>query len=432
MRALAEEDLAGNLFTLRQMQEFNVYLIEDAYTDDFRHDFVDYYNSQFLSSDILNHVEHPWGKYLIDNAGRFEFDTSEASSDTDSGLVDAGMHEVFIGLNFDNDQFEFFNADVGADLLASINIEFIKVSDPITQNPFYFLPFNGQVGLFEGGSRDDYGLSFNNESENQPLAIVMSPSGGISFETDSSSGRKDVDTELISDFEVVNNIDTGILLNILPGQTKIIFAPSTATPVLLQMAPDVEKVEAYYWLRDVPGDVPVSSTSFLNLWTGTGSTMKQASACVDYYGSAIKNRILDSSATDGTCAFNVDGSYGFLYDPAEEGQQLYFETVFYVPESYELNLRKSCQNNSYFYSPNGRTETTNTPLSLSSIDSKTRAVTMENVLNLITDEYVCVSTDATGFYFWWNPQKVISELDPVKENIPDWDEISCSVSAEGS
>ena len=57
---------------------------------------------------------------------------------------------------------------------------------------------------------------------------------------------------------------------------------------------------------------------------------------------------------------------------------------------------------------------------------------MENVLNLITDEYVCVSTDATGFYFWWNPQKVISELDPVKENIPDWDEISCNVSSVGS
>ena len=170
----------------------------------------------------------------------------------------------------------------------------------------------------------------------------------------------------------------------------------------------------------------------MNLWTGTGSTMRQsAGECVDYYGNELKYRIQDTAAGSGTCADSLPGSYGFTYDPAEDGQ-LYFETVFYVPESYEVNLRKSCQNNCYFYSPNGRTETTNTPVSLTSTDSRTRAVTMDNMVNLITDEYVCVSSDSEGFYFWWNPQKVVSELDSVKSSIPDWDEINCNPSSAGS
>ncbi len=426
MRELAEDDLTENLPTLRQMQEFNAYLIEDAYTDDFRHDFVDYYSDQLFSADVLNHIEHPWKKYLVDNTGRFEFDTTNASSNggQDTGLVDAGMHEIYMGLLFDNDQFNFFNADVNTDLLANIKVEIIKNSDPITQNPFYHLPFNGEIGIYEGGARDDYGIEFNNE--NQPLAVIKSPLGA-SFETDSSSGRKSIDTAVLSDFGAVNNTDAGLLLNVLQNQTRIVFAPSTATPVLLQMAPDQGKVEAYYWLRDVSGNILLSSTTFMNSWTGTGSTMKPDGTCVDYYGSNLANRILDSSVVDGTCAASVPGSYGFVYGPVQE-EQLYFETVFYVPESYELNLRKSCQNNSYFYSPNGRTETTNTPLSLTYTDSRTRAVTLENVLNLITDEYVCVSSDNKGYYFWWNPQKVISELDTVKSTIPDWPEASCNIS----
>lgn len=431
MRRLAEENLTGNLLKLREMQQFNAYLIEDAYTDDFKQDFVESFKSQFFSGDVIE-GQYPWGKYLLDSE-RFSFDTSGASTGQDppSGFVDAGLHEIYIGLEFDDDQFEFFFDSPEKDLLANIKVEIVKVSEPVTQNPFYYLPFNGEVGMLADGTfdRQDYGLEFKNE--NQPLAIVESPLG-FSLETDSSSGRKLVETKMISSFDAVNLSDRGTIMKIGQNQEMIGFAPSAATPILLQMAPKDGKVEVYYWLRDESGQIPISGAQFMNIWNGIGSTMKSASgACIDYYGNELKYGFPDKAAESGTCASKVSGSYGFSYNPAEESQ-LYFETVFYVPESLAINLRKSCQNNSFFYSPSLGTSTTNTPVSLNSTNSKARAVTMEDVFGLISDEYVCVSADSEYYYFWWNPQKVLSGLDDTKSKIAGWDTISCGSVQSGA
>ncbi len=434
MRTLAEEDLGANLLTLRELQEFDVYLIEDAYVDDFRNDFVDFFQGKFLSED-----SGEWNLYLQD-ADRFVIDTSAAHLPLDppttpeSKVVSAGLHEVYIELDFDQDLFDFFYIQDQTDLIANITVYISKVSDPIIKSPFYYMPFNGNLGQTDIGEfqRDGYGLAFSNNDE--PL-VLISTIGGSLYKTDSpgaSTGRKTIGTVKENDFTQINKVQRGLIMQVAQDQSQVNFAPSIATPVLAEMIPKDGKVESYYYLRD-DTEAIIPQSGFLNLWNGAGSTMRpMEGVCADFYGSQLQFRIQDRSPLVGSCPQNVTGVFGFTYDPATEGEQLYFESVFYTPEDQIIHLRKSCENNSTFYSPNlvHGTDTLSTPLALSIADSKTKVASMNDVINLIAEEYVCVSADTQNFSFWWNPQKVLEELDDVKLSInSDWESgMSCTVS----
>jgi len=451
MRQLAEQNLSGNLLALREMQTFDAYLIEDAYTSDFRADFVDFYGREFLSDELVNPA-HPWKAYLLD-PDRLVFDTANATLPTDpqaapdSKFVAAGLHEIYIDLEFDEDQFDFFyTAGTGEEAvvnpIASIKVYISKKADPTIKNPFYYLPFNGGVGFDQASGdlkRDGYGLTFANSGE--PLAIAASSVGGEFYMTDSSAGssaRKTVGTVNTSSFNTVNVAERGMILSVSQQHDQINFAPSIATPILMQMLPESNKVESYYWLRDETGNVPVSGASFMNLWEAAGSDMRNAaSACLDYYGTELKYRVQDRAASSGTCAAAKEGSYGFNYSTISSenaAKRLFFETVFFVPESINVNLRKSCSNNCTFYSPEYSTDTIDSPIPLNSDTSLRRAVTMDEVAKLVEDEYVCISSDAQNFSFWWNPQKILSDLDTVKENIQaGWaTELECKPPVESS
>ena len=154
---------------------------------------------------------------------------------------------------------------------------------------------------------------------------------------------------------------------------------------------------------------------------------------MDFYGSKLGYRRQDSLPQPGSCAAGVGGSYGFNYDPASENDRLYFETVFYSPEDRIINLRKSCDNASNFYAPGPtgtqRTDNPSFPVSLSVQQAKTKIATMQDIIDLVGQEYVCISSDDQSFSFWWNPQKVLSELDSAKKEInSDWEfGVKCEV-----
>jgi hypothetical protein len=445
IRLLAEEFYAGNdpendnILQARALQTSTAYLIEDAYVKDFRDDFVSFFGGQLLAYDLMA-PDHPWGYYLLSD-GNLVFDTTQASfsSDTQASpsekLVAAGLHEVFIDLQFDRDQFDFFytqgTGDTAVvDLRAKITVYITKLSDPVIKSPFYYLPFNGDVGLENGIlQREGYGLVFDNGTG--PIAVVSDSVGGTFYNTDSpqgSIGRKFVGTVRESSFDSANFINRGRVMDVAQDQSQIDFLPSIATPVLLEMVPQGSSAEAYYNIRDQAGGTLSSPASFMNLWTGAGSSMRDsAGSCIDFYGSRLEYRRQDSLPPSGSCAAGTAGSYGFNYDPASDTDKLYFETVFYAPEGKVITLRKSCDNASNFYAPGPsggtqKTDNPNFPVSLSIQESKTKIATMQDVIDLVGQEYVCISSDNQSFSFWWNPQKVLSELDSVKTGInSDWE-----------
>jgi len=101
----------------------------------------------------------------------------------------------------------------------------------------------------------------------------------------------------------------------------------------------------------------------------------------------------------------------------------------------QISLRKSCSNASNFFAPGAtafqKTGTTSSPVSLSVQQTMTRTVSMQDVIDLVGEEYICVSSDEANFSFWWNPQKILSGLEPLKKSLNyDWDNsIACQVAA---
>ncbi|MBN2067358.1 MAG: hypothetical protein JW744_02730, partial [Candidatus Diapherotrites archaeon] len=211
------------------------------------------------------------------------------------------------------------------------------------------------------------------------------------------------------------------------------FAPSFATPVLMEMKPGQDgSVESYYYVTDATTGLAIPSPlqSYMNFWTGTGSTMgERPLACLDFGGSLLPYRWQDSKAASTSCAASREReSFGYSYLGANPEDALYFESIFFVPfnESYVLN--PACRNSSQFYSPAESTLASGL-VSLSRQSTARQISSVQNVIDLVGQELVCVTTDEESIKFWWNPQKVLSELEPVKEGInPGWDQdLACAV-----
>jgi len=436
IKELESQGLSENLLKIRALQSFKVYLIEDAYTPDFRNDFVDSYQGEFFSLDLLD-SDQPWGLYLKD-LERFDFNTVLAAPNSSEGpgskLVEAGLHEVYLDFNFSKADFDFFD-DQGddIDLLSYITVHLKKLKDPLIKNPFYYLPFNGNVGIDDDSvfHREGYGLVF--ENNDRPLAIFIEPVKADTYDTATVSGgaRKIVETSETTDFDSINGVAKGKILDVGQDQREITFSPSIATPVIMGMISANGKAEAYYWIRDEQGN-PLAPTAEMRQWTAAGSDTRFGGACLDYGGNPIVQGPTDGPPQPGSCTTDPN-SYGITYPAAEDGKKLFLETVFYSPAyldtATENSLRKSCENGSMFYSLNEqsdppslyRTDTLSMGIPLNVGNEQTNVRSFENIVDLIGQEYVCVLSGDTEFTFWWNTEKVLSELDAAKLLIDsDW------------
>ncbi|RLG18121.1 hypothetical protein DRN67_04505, partial [Candidatus Micrarchaeota archaeon] len=341
----------------------------------------------------------------------------------------SGIYSVYIDFAWDDParQYEFFyTLGNQVNLTSTIHVYLTKEGNPLTYNPFYYLPFNGWLGVHGDGDRQGYGLRFDNQNE----AIVVKSD----FETTSDSGLKTVETAKKTDFQSLNISNRGVVLSITQEaeNSSLVFLPSIATPVLMALIPKDSKVEAYYYLTDADGAVVQSPSGYLSSWTGSGSTMRDGPAkCRDFRGNALPYRRLDERAPAESCAASVQPhSFGFSYSPADNGEQLYFESVFYASEASGLKLYKTCDNDTMFYSPVGATDAAQKPISIASPSYDLRVSSIDSVIKLLEEGYICVSQDSGRADFWWNPQKVLARLDPVKETIdPNWgNDLNCLVS----
>lgn len=441
MASLVKGDFSQNLSGFDNMRKFEAYFIEDAYSDDFREDFVDFFDNQ-LSSGKLSDPEYPWRYYLLNNS-KLSFDTGNSSN-----VVEAGLHEVYIDVDFTGDQGDFFyiqgnpsgegSTEEGTlELLANINVRITKLSNPVLNSPFYYLPFNGGVGINTENGRAGYGLKFSNETG--PLAVISDISEGTLYDTSwpatGVSARKTVTTAKLEDFDLINTGDRGIVMKVYGNQAQIDFAPSIATPVLLELAPFNGNVDAFYRIVDTTDQVQqetiFSEAGYMAIWKPVGSTIKGAGdACYDFHGASLGESIVDKQPPTGNCASAEPGSFGFSYTGAGDNARLFFETVFYAPRSKIFALKKSCssaENNSQFYSPvEGTGVAMAASVSLGRDDITTMIESMNDIVKLVEAEYVCVSRDSETdmFSFWWNPQKILEGLEGKKQSLEKYS--SCS------
>ncbi len=454
IRELASEGIVLNQQQINSLRWFDAYLIEDTFSSDFRSDFVDYYTKAVFGAplQVLRDSGSYWDQYLL-STEKMHFQLDDGTGPAE---IEAGKYEVFINLEFSGDQYDFFydyldeEGETVVELEAVITVIFRKLLPPAVYSPFYYLPFNGNIGVQSDGSyhREGYGLGFNNETE--AIYLTGGWEGG-SFvpvvATDSTSGARELSTEKVSDLASVNLTDRGMILDVSRDSAKgsilsLSFAPSFATAVLMSLLPDGGKAEAYYYLTEpVSGEtIPSPVKAYMNFWTGAGSTMGiKPSRCVDYAGNPLPVVYQDSKAQGSqNCAIlkEREDSYGYSYPVAQEGDQLYFESVFYIPFDDRINLHNACSNNSNFYSQS-RDTATGANISLTEWSVSKNVGALQEVIDLVEAEYVCVTTEGESVKFWWNPQKLLSELDAQKQGIAaaqglEWEtHLKCLVSATG-
>ncbi len=450
IRALAQLGInEANLATIHELREFNAYLIEDSITEDFRKDLKDYLIN-VASPDPQESLladDHPWQEYLEqgDDYSRLNFSNT---------VLEAGLYNVSISFSFDLPQlqYNFFGGDCipdcgSKDLIGTINVSLEKISGPPVNSPFYRLPFDGSVGeLADGGfDRQGYGVFFTNVDS--PIVLI----GDLESEEDylrtvSDSGFKELVTIFEEDISFLNAEEAtkGQLLTITKEESPTMeFSPSIATPVLLEMNSPGGASEAFYYLLKT--DTALTSGGIMSMWFGTGSTMGDGpSQCRTFGGAQMPYIQKDQSAQNfpGACAAELpqsfyNASYGFKYDGVEVDEKVFFETVFFIPESMkkEVVLIDSCGNSSsaVFHAPSASTAGT-AQLDIS-MESQNRIVSVQDVIDFVGDGRVCVYEDSDKISFRWNPQRLIDDLDEVKANIPgivDWEtDARCNVKRPG-
>ncbi len=399
--------LSGDFDKAVNLEHFQAYLIGDNINDDFRKDFDYYYTTtEFFGDSWYNAQDSPWDLYFTDET-RLIFNPSQ---------IDSGLYNVQIYFDFEGDSYEFFYGD--KELSATITVRFTKIRDPLVSNPLYYLPFNGEVGLHRVDSdetieRKGYGLGFQGDE----LRIDEFRAG--SFIVTKGDGEKIVQTHLIQDFGSSNVTERGLILSISKDSSSITFAPSYATPVIMEIDANSSRVDGYYSVHDRTTTI-ASPMPYMNLWTGFGSTPM---ICANFDESALYYRMHDSTALNvpDIVSSPENPTYGFTWmdiPVANRQGKVFLETVFYTPSDVDYTLRGA---STILMSPAGTGQAV-------SLNYKRMSPIIENVFALVRDEYVCVSFEGDAVEFWWNPQKLIQDLDGIKalEINPAWTD-DCSV-----
>ncbi|MFA4855116.1 MAG: hypothetical protein WC634_00835 [archaeon] len=394
IKTAAEE---GKFDKAAELSHFQAYLIGDSINPDFRKDFDYYYKTtEFFGADWYNSPNSPWDLYFTDTQ-RMVFSPEK---------IDSGLYDVELDFDFESDKYKFFWSE--NELAAKITVRLTKISNPLSQNPLYYLPFNGEVGLQridEDGlaRRNGYGLGFSGDE----LRLDEFRLG--SFILTKGEGEKIVQTAYMQDFYKSNISEKGLILSIAKDGSSMVFSPSYATPVIMELKANeaTARADGYYSVHN-GAKTMVSPSGYMNLWTGFASTPM---TCANFDESSLYYQRNDGTASEvpGLATTPENPAYGFTWKdvPAQNLQQgkLYLETVFYTPIDSGMTL--SGESTTVLMSPSGTGQAV-------SLNYKGMSPIIESVFGLVNDKYVCVSLSDSALEFWWNPQRVTKDLDGIK------------------
>ncbi|MEM0359718.1 MAG: hypothetical protein QXK06_00060, partial [Candidatus Diapherotrites archaeon] len=320
---------------LRSLFEFKANLIKDGYGADFQSDFAAYYSgSTFFDvpSWFYSGSSNQLSDYFRDPE-RLKFKQKYSS---EAILPGPGTYEVYIVIDFGAGNWSLYKDGKPK---GKITVEFYKASDPIVNSAFYYLPFNGQVGLQTQNGRQDYGLNYSNQNEEIP--IKGAPYDVRTVPSSASKALMTLQTKKQQDLKQLNSSPStrGNLLAIeIQGSNPLLsFSPSYATPVILKASGEKGKPFTSQFTLIENGQ-PVIAGNNLSFWTGLGK-------CADFSGVPIReafDAFPDSRSTE--------KSYKISWDSIAYGGNLYLYSVFYTPLAGAYSITADSPN-SYFMSP---------------------------------------------------------------------------------
>lgn len=395
----------GEANSIVDKTRFNALLMVDGYSTDFQQDFDVAQNQTFFDApDYYKDQTNGLGIYFRD-PGIFNFD---AYSQPDFTLPGPGTYNVVIDIEYDNENWELFDSEGNPSAVISIKMEKLHGADP--DSPFYYIPFDGLVGQDSG--RVGYGINFGGDSiiidnSNEPLRTVeiagSSPiNDGVLQVTDSDS------------FKGMQVDNRGVVAKLTRGNGNptLLMQPSHATPVILRIDKE-SNGEAYaiYQVEVDNGAADLGPT--MALWSGIGVTCK----AFDDATMSQQQFVPDTHGISARCALvgqNERTKYAleFCQDPINFGS-VFYETVFYTPQdSTSLIQLVDASSDSAIFIAAGET---GDDIFLSGNGVTNRINTLQDVFDLVENEFICIQGTNLNAEFFWNPKKIFDTIQD-KEN----------------
>ena len=411
-----------DLGDLENLIRFRAKLIKDGYSSDFQEDFAEFYTTQsFYDSPNYfdNDPDGQWSSYF-DNTDNLRFKQRFVEN---TSLPDAGAYDVLVNTGFTSGSWEFFDADGNPD--AEIVVEFLFLDEAYPNSVFYYLPFNGNIGVDTSNGRNGYGVDYVNSAE--PIAIASNPEMVTTREIYGSNPIAEANIEVVSDFKTINSIASkrGFLLELegtdLSTVKNISFYPNYATPVIMKMPHEKtnESFSAFYEIKE--SQTPVEAGTSLSFWTGAGQ-------CLDFSGQPVYEAFRfkpDRAATQNDPLSDWLFAYATDWDSAQLGGDVYLKAVFYSPISGNFKLTSLQPSGLQFISPDS--------LESNAIDLQGIAGMVHNsgsaqdivseiqeIFNLVEGQNVCVTDTGSKTSFWWNP-KALNDAVGSKTSISDFE-----------
>ncbi|PIN84778.1 MAG: hypothetical protein COV47_05650 [Candidatus Diapherotrites archaeon CG11_big_fil_rev_8_21_14_0_20_37_9] len=406
-----------NSAELTNLIRFDAYLAKDSFSPDFFNDFDKYYSTEsfedpdfYFSNLDTDSNGKGYGFNRLMNTGRFRFIRKFVES---YDLPSAGLYRIEIVVNFQKDNWRFFN-EKGEPQVA-IAISAYKLNDPFPNSPFYSLPLDGHVGLVgDNYERNGYGISF--ETPEKELIQISNETPAV--ETFSDNGSNATAKVTVEKETSLYNLNTspatrGMVLEVSKNTGRsgsIIFQPSHATPVVMKTTQtqfSEEPFSAFY--KVLENEVPLDIGNSLSYWDGTG-------ACFDFTGVPVTEAFYqkpDRAATDNDRVLDWKNIYGIDWANATKKGDVYLRTIMYsTPEkNYYLQKHQAPGKLEFITADQsgdsvGLNGVSGMPFNNFASGSVGRINSMEDVFNMVNEGTICVTNTGNSTKFWWNPQAV--------------------------
>ncbi len=409
-----------DILRLKELLEFEVYLITDKYNNNFINDFDAAYGglasredgSQIGSSSIMSSPTTFNNGYLSKLFKNNLLFIKQYSDETNNVNINVpGKYRIKIDFLFENSSWNFErNGEIDAEAFVTFGF----ISSPETDSVFYRLPFNGFVGQTTSGyNRQGYGVTYTGDTirideEN----VVTTPDYG-------SNALRTVNITKTNDIYKINSSieSRGNVLSVKYQENIIdlIFSPSKAIPVLMEVETrNTNPLNVYYRLKDSSDNTLVDSTSLLR-WTGVGS------GC-DFSGNNMFNMVYYDrySGTEGP-----QSTFVLDWPQVIRTGKVYLRTIFYTPENSIYTLEdRSSQGVNVKFSTTGNNYSSNISLGSSSSQGNNLEInSIKKVFDMVSENKICVvnSVDGKTSEFFYNPTEIYSNnssfIEPASDSL---------------
>jgi len=389
---------------LKDILEFDAYLITDRYNQSFINDFDMAYGglaskqdgsgtgSQALMASPTVFSDGYLSKLFKNN---LTFVKQYSNENNNVNINVPGKYRVKIDFAFENSSWNFErNQDVDVNAFVTFRL----ISSPETDSVFYRLPLNGFVGQKTSGyDRQGYGVSYFGDD------IRISGTDVITGADLGSNAYRRITINQINDLDYINNsFETrGNVLSLTykDRDVDLKISPSKAIPILMEIKKNNnDPLNVFYRLKD-KSDNTFTSSSSLFRWTGVGS------GC-DFSGTSLHNIVYYDRYSGGN---GPQGTYLLDWPQVTRQGDVYLRSIFYAPERENYTLdNRSDQGVNVKFSLNGNSFSNNV-----SLDGTGNAdiTSIKSVFDLVRENKICVvnSSDGSSSEFFYNPAEIYSE-----------------------